>query len=78
MTLTWDTIAAGYDRTNTPSQMWLGNEGLRRAGLRPGMRFLDVAAGSGALSIPGRSPRRARARDRSLAGDARAARAASP
>jgi ubiquinone/menaquinone biosynthesis C-methylase UbiE len=48
----WDTIAAGYDRTNTPSQMWLGNEGLRRAGLRPGMRFLDVAAGSGALSIP--------------------------
>jgi ubiquinone/menaquinone biosynthesis C-methylase UbiE len=48
----WDRIAAGYDRTNTPSQMWLGNEGLRRAGLRPAMRFLDVAAGSGALSIP--------------------------
>jgi ubiquinone/menaquinone biosynthesis C-methylase UbiE len=48
----WDTIAPGYDRTNTPTQMWLGNEGLRRAGLRPGMRFLDVAAGSGALSIP--------------------------
>jgi ubiquinone/menaquinone biosynthesis C-methylase UbiE len=48
----WDAIATGYDRTNTPSQMWLGNEGLRRAGLRPGMRFLDVAAGSGALSIP--------------------------
>lgn len=50
--LAWDAIATGYDRTNTPSQMWLGNEGLRRAGLRPGMRFLDVAAGSGALSIP--------------------------
>jgi ubiquinone/menaquinone biosynthesis C-methylase UbiE len=48
----WDAIAAGYDRTNTPSQMWLGNEGLRRAGLQRGMRFLDVAAGSGALSIP--------------------------
>jgi SAM-dependent methyltransferase len=48
----WDTIAPGYDRTNTPTQMWLGNEGLRRAGLRSGMRFLDVAAGSGALSIP--------------------------
>jgi ubiquinone/menaquinone biosynthesis C-methylase UbiE len=48
----WDAIAAGYDRTNTPTQMWLGNEGLRRAGLRRGMRFLDVAAGSGALSIP--------------------------
>lgn len=48
----WDDIAPGYDRTNTPTQMWLGNEGLRRAGLRSGMRFLDVAAGSGALSIP--------------------------
>lgn len=48
----WDNIAPGYDRTNTPTQMWLGNEGLRRAGLRSGMRFLDVAAGSGALSIP--------------------------
>jgi ubiquinone/menaquinone biosynthesis C-methylase UbiE len=32
--------------------MWLANEGLRRAGLSSGMRFLDVAAGSGALSIP--------------------------
>ncbi len=49
----WDKIAPGYDRTNTPSQMWLGGESLRRAaGLREGMRFLDVAAGSGALSIP--------------------------
>lgn len=48
----WDTIAPGYDATNTPTQMWLGNEGLLRAGLRAGMRFLDVAAGSGALSIP--------------------------
>jgi SAM-dependent methyltransferase len=48
----WDAIAPGYDRTNTPTQMWLGNEGLRRAGLAAGVRFLDVAAGSGALSIP--------------------------
>jgi SAM-dependent methyltransferase len=48
----WDRIAPGYDRTNTPSQMWLGQEGLRRADVRSGMRFLDVAAGSGALSIP--------------------------
>jgi ubiquinone/menaquinone biosynthesis C-methylase UbiE len=48
----WDKIAPGYDRTNTLTQMWLGNEGLRRAGLRAGMRFLDVAAGSGAVSIP--------------------------
>ena len=48
----WDEIAPGYDRTNTPTQMWIANEGLRRAGLRSGVRFLDVAAGSGALSIP--------------------------
>ena len=48
----WDKIATGYDRTNTPTQMWVGNEGLRRAGLRAGMKFVDVAAGSGALSIP--------------------------
>ena len=48
----WDRIAAGYDEFVTATHMWLANEGLRRAGLRPGMRFLDVAAGSGALSIP--------------------------
>ena len=54
----WDRIARAA-ATNTPTQMWLGNEGLRRAGLRAGMRFLDVAAGSGALSISGGAPRRA-------------------
>ena len=48
----WDKIAAGYDEFVTPAHLWLGNESLRRADLRPGMRFLDVAAGSGALSIP--------------------------
>lgn len=48
----WDAIAPGYDRTNTPTQMWLAGEGLRRAGLHAGMSFLDVAAGSGALSLP--------------------------
>jgi pimeloyl-ACP methyl ester carboxylesterase/SAM-dependent methyltransferase len=48
----WDRIAPGYDRTNTETQMWLATEALRRAGLRAGMRFLDVACGSGALSIP--------------------------
>lgn len=48
----WDRIAPGYDRTNTPTQMWLGNAGLQYASIQPGMRFLDVAAGSGALSIP--------------------------
>lgn len=50
--MAWDKIAPGYDRTNTATQMWLGNEGLRRAGVRAGQRFLDVASGSGALSIP--------------------------
>lgn len=48
----WDKIAVGYDKTNTETQQWLGNESLRRVGLRAGMRFLDVAAGSGALSLP--------------------------
>ena len=48
----WDKIATGYDRTNTSTQIWLGNEGLRRAELRAGMRFLDVASGSGSLSLP--------------------------
>jgi pimeloyl-ACP methyl ester carboxylesterase/ubiquinone/menaquinone biosynthesis C-methylase UbiE len=48
----WDRIALGYDRTNTETQMRLGGEGLRKAGLQTGMRFLDVASGSGALSIP--------------------------
>lgn len=48
----WDRIAPGYDRTNTPTQMWIAAEGLKRMGLRAGMSFLDVAAGSGALAIP--------------------------
>ena len=48
----WDRIAAGYDRTNTETQMRLADVGLLRAELEPGMRFLDVAAGSGALGIP--------------------------
>jgi pimeloyl-ACP methyl ester carboxylesterase len=48
----WNSIASAYDRTNTPTQMAIAAEGLRRAGLRPGMRVLDVASGSGALAIP--------------------------
>ena len=48
----WEKIAAGYDEFVMPTHMWVGNEGLRRAELRPGMRFVDAAAGSGALSIP--------------------------
>ena len=48
----WNDIATGYDAFVTPTHFWLGGEALRRVGLRAGMRFLDVAAGSGALSIP--------------------------
>ena len=48
----WDAIAGGYNEFVTPTHMWLGNEALRRTGLGPGMTFLDVAAGSGGLSVP--------------------------
>ena len=48
----WNRVAKGYDKTNTATQMRLGENALRRAQLMPGMRFLDVAAGSGALAIP--------------------------
>jgi ubiquinone/menaquinone biosynthesis C-methylase UbiE len=48
----WDKLAAGFDEFATPLTIPLAEEALRRADLRPGMRFLDVAAGSGALSIP--------------------------
>jgi ubiquinone/menaquinone biosynthesis C-methylase UbiE len=48
----WDAIAPGYDEHITHTHLEAAREGLRHAGLRPGMRFLDVAAGSGALSIP--------------------------
>ena len=49
----WDKIAAGYDEFVTPSGgMAIAEDALRRVGLRPDMRLLDVAAGSGALSIP--------------------------
>jgi len=47
----WNSIAAGYDEFVTPTHMWLSNEALRHVDLRPEMRFLDVAAGSGALSL---------------------------
>ena len=49
----WDRLAAGYDEFVTPaSNRDVAQAALRRAGLRPGMRLLDVASGSGALSIP--------------------------
>ena len=39
----WEAIAAGYDAFVTPSHMWVEGEGLRRAGVEPGARLLDVA-----------------------------------
>jgi len=48
----WSAIATGYDEFVTPTHMWLGGEAVRRASIAAGMTFLDVAAGSGALSIP--------------------------
>jgi len=48
----WDAIATGYDRYVTPTHLWLGDQTARRVGIEDGDRFLDVAAGSGALSIP--------------------------
>lgn len=48
----WDDIAAGFDEFVTPETLVLGKEIVRRVGIRPGVRVLDVAAGSGALSIP--------------------------
>jgi ubiquinone/menaquinone biosynthesis C-methylase UbiE len=48
----WDAIAEEYDRFVAPGEASFANEGLRLAGLKPGERFLDVAAGPGGLSLP--------------------------
>lgn len=48
----WDAIATGFDEFVTPKSVAMGEEALGRVDLRPGIRFLDVAAGTGALSIP--------------------------
>ncbi|MEX2421834.1 MAG: methyltransferase domain-containing protein, partial [Actinomycetota bacterium] len=48
----WDAIAAGYDRYVAPQEVTLANEALGLVGLKTGERFLDVAAGTGGLSLP--------------------------
>jgi ubiquinone/menaquinone biosynthesis C-methylase UbiE len=48
----WDTVAHGFDRSTTPRSMAFGERLLADVGLRPGLRFLDVASGSGALAVP--------------------------
>jgi len=48
----WDTVAYGFDRHVTPHTLEIGEQIVSRLDLRPGLRFLDIGAGSGALSIP--------------------------
>ena len=48
----WDAIAKGYDRHVAPQEVDLANEALGLVGLEAGERFLDVAAGTGGLSLP--------------------------
>ena len=48
----WGAIAEGYDRYVAPQEADLANEALRLVGLEPGERFLDIAAGTGGLSLP--------------------------
>src|SRR5262247_239144 len=50
----FDESARLYDRVNAAAFLgtgsWYRRQALRRAGLQPGMRLLDVAAGTGAVS----------------------------
>jgi ubiquinone/menaquinone biosynthesis C-methylase UbiE len=48
----WDAIADGYDRYVAPQEVDLANEALRLVELKPAERFLDIAAGTGGLSLP--------------------------
>lgn len=49
---TWESLAPGYDEFVTPENIDFGRTALGYVDVAPGSRFLDVAAGSGALSIP--------------------------
>ncbi len=48
----WDAIAEGYDVYVAPQEVELASEAVRLVGLNAGERFLDVAAGTGGLSLP--------------------------
>ena len=48
----WDQFAQAYDDAITPISMRVAEEALALAGLSPGEKLLDVAAGPGALSLP--------------------------
>lgn len=47
----WDALAPGFDEFVTPQNIRFAWDVLHRAGIGPGMRLLDVGAGSGAVSI---------------------------
>lgn len=48
----WDRVAARFDEHMTPPNIEFGDGLVQRHGVTTGTRFLDVAAGSGALAIP--------------------------
>lgn len=48
----WERLAAGYDEFVAPGEEPFASEALRMVGLRAGESFLDVAAGTGGLSLP--------------------------
>jgi len=48
----WDAIAADYAAFVAPGEEAIANAALRLVGLGRGERFLDVAAGTGGLSLP--------------------------
>ena len=48
----WDAIAAGYDDFVTTGEESFALDALQIVGLQAGERFLDVAAGTGGLSLP--------------------------
>lgn len=48
----WDAIAADYDRFVAPGEALLARNALELAELQTGEYFLDVAAGTGGLSLP--------------------------
>lgn len=48
----WDALATGFDDFMSPLTIAFGEHLVGRLDIRSGTRFLDVAAGSGALAIP--------------------------
>lgn len=49
---TWDAVADGFDRHVTPYTVAFSEQILARLPVGPGVRVLDIGAGSGGLAIP--------------------------